>query len=159
MISKEKVKELIDERISELGSALYVVELSISSNNVIKVEMDKVDGSVSVEECVSISRNIEHNLNRDIEDFELMVSSAGLDKPLRHLNQYKKYLGKKIKVKPLSSSEIEGTLFEVRDDGIKLVRTQKKKVEGKKKKVMVEEEFVFNFNEIKETKVIVSFKS
>ena len=93
MISKDKVKELIDERINDLQKDLYVVELTISAKNVIRVELDKVDGSVSVEECVSISRNIEHNLDRDSEDFELVVSSAGLDKPLRHINQYKKHIG------------------------------------------------------------------
>ena len=100
MISKEKVISLIDERIKDLQKNIYVVELSISAKNFIRVEIDKIDGSVSVEECVSISRNIEHNLDRDTEDFELTVSSAGLDKPLRHINQYKKHIGRTVRVKP-----------------------------------------------------------
>jgi len=159
MISKDKVKGLIDERINDLQKNLYVVELTISAKNVIRVELDKIDGSVSVEECVSVSRNIEHNLDRDFEDFELIVSSAGLDKPLRHINQYKKHIGRTVRVKPLSSPKIEALLTQVSEEGITLIRSEKKRIEGKKKKEIVEEEFVFDFNEIKETKIVVSFKS
>ena len=96
MISKKNVIALIEERISDLKKDLYVVELSISAKNVIRVEIDKLEGYVSVEECVSISRNIEHNLDRETEDFELHVSSAGLDKPFRHINQYKKNIGRMV---------------------------------------------------------------
>lgn len=159
MISKEKVISLIDERINDLQKNIYVVELSISAKNLIRVEIDKIDGSVSMEECVSISRNIEHNLDRDTEDFELIVSSAGLDKPLRHINQYKKYIGRTVQVKPISSPKIEARLTEVTEEGITLVHSEKKRLEGKKKKEIVEEEYIFNFNEIKETKIVVSFKS
>ena len=87
MISKENVIALIDERIKDLEKDLYVVELTISAKNVIRVELDKVEGNVNVDECVYVSRNIEHNLDREEEDFELHVSSAGLDKPFRHINQ------------------------------------------------------------------------
>jgi ribosome maturation factor RimP len=159
MISKEKVISLIDERIKDLQKNIYVVELSISAKNFIRVEIDKIDGSVSVEECVSISRNIEHNLDRDTEDFELTVSSAGLDKPLRHINQYKKYIGRTVQVKPISAPKIEARLTEVREEGITLIHSEKKRLEGKKKKEIVEEEYIFDFNEIKETKIVVSFKS
>ena len=108
MISKDNIIHLIDERIQELGNNLYVVELSISAKNVIRVEIDKLEGNVSVDECVSISRNIEHNLDRDNEDFELHVSSAGLDKPFRHINQYKKNIGRMIQVKSIEERKMEG---------------------------------------------------
>jgi len=159
MISKEKVIALIDERINDLQKNIYVVELSISAKNLIRVEIDKIEGSVSVEECVSISRNIEHNLDRDSEDFELTVSSAGLDKPLRHINQYKKHIGRIVRVKPMSAPKIEARLTEVTEKGIRLIHSEKKRIEGKKKKEIVEEEYIFDFKEIKETKIVVSFKS
>ena len=99
---------MIDERIKDLEKDLYVVELTISANNVIRVEVDKLEGNVSVDECVSVSRNIEHNLDREEEDFELHVSSAGFDKPFRHINQYKKNIGRMVKVKPLDSRKLRG---------------------------------------------------
>jgi len=158
MISKDNIIHLIDERIQELGNNLYVVELSISAKNVIRVEIDKYEGNVSVDECVSISRNIEHNLDRDNEDFELHVSSAGLDKPFRHINQYKKNIGRMIQVKSIEEGKMEGRLSTVDDKGIKLIRSEKKRIEGRKKKEVVEEEFQFDFDQIKETKIVVSFK-
>ena len=158
MISKENIIALIDERIKDLEKDLYVVELTISANNVIRVEVDKLEENVTVDECVSISRNIEHNLDREEEDFELHVSSAGLDKPFRHINQYKKNIGRMVKVKPLDSSKIEGLLSTVDDKGIVIIHSEKKRVEGKKKKEIVEEEFRFDFDKIKETKIVISFK-
>ncbi|MBT5438702.1 MAG: ribosome assembly cofactor RimP [Flavobacteriales bacterium] len=158
MISKENIIALIDERIKDLEKDLYVVELTISANNVIRVEVDKLEENVTVDECVSISRNIEHNLDREEEDFELHVSSAGLDKPFRHINQYKKNIGRMVKVKPLDSSKIEGLLSTVDEKGIVIIHSEKKRVEGKKKKEIVEEEFRFDFDKIKETKIVISFK-
>lgn len=158
MISKKNVIALIEERISDLKKDLYVVELSISAKNVIRVEIDKLEGYVSVEECVSISRNIEHNLDRETEDFELHVSSAGLDKPFRHINQYKKNIGRMVQVKLIESSKIEGRLVDVDEKGIKVLHSEKKRLEKKKKKEVVEEEFQFDYAQIKETKIVVSFK-
>ena len=137
MVSRERVAALIEERIEDLQRDLYVVELTISAKNVIRVEIDKIDGSVSVEECVSISRNIEHNLDREQEDFELHVSSAGLDKPFRHINQYKKNIGRTVQVKLIESGKIEGRLEEVNEKEIKLIRSEKRRIEGRKKKEAV----------------------
>jgi ribosome maturation factor RimP len=158
MISKENVIALIDERIKDLEKDLYVVELTISAKNVIRVELDKLEGNVNVDECVSVSRNIEHNLDREAEDFELHVSSAGLDKPFRHINQYKKNIGRMVQVKPLEAGKLEGRLSQVDEKGIIVICSEKKRIEGRKKKEVVEEEFQFDFDKIKETKIVVSFK-
>ena len=98
MINKDKVIALVEERITELGNGLYIVDLTISSANSIHVEIDKISGGVTVTDCVSVSRNVEHNLDRDEQDFELHVSSAGLDKPLRHINQYIKNIGRRVEI-------------------------------------------------------------
>lgn len=158
MISKERVTALIDERIEDLKKDLYVVELTISANSVIRVELDKVDGYVAVEDCMSISRNIEHNLDREAEDFELHVSSAGLDKPFRHPNQYRKNIGRRVKVKLNDASKIEGELVSYNEEGIELMDRVKKKIEGRKKKEWVEDIYKFKLEEIKETKIVISFK-
>ena len=96
MISKKKVLGLVEERIAELANGLFVVELTISATNVIHVELDKHVGNVSVNDCMSVSRNVEHNLDREEEDFELHVSSAGLDKPFRVPAQFAKNIGKEV---------------------------------------------------------------
>ncbi len=142
----------------ELGGGLYIVNLTISTANRILLELDREEGSVSIEDCISVSRNIEHNLDREAEDFFLEVASAGLDQPFRVLKQYLKNLGKEVKVQTKEHGKaVEGTLKIVNEDGIVIERKEKQRVEGKKKKEWVTEELSFDYDEIKETKLIISF--
>ena len=108
MISKKKVKQLVNERIEELDNGLFIVDLRISSSSRIDVELDKYEGNVSVDDCIRVSRNVEHNLDREAQDFELHVSSSGLDKGLRVFAQYKKNIGRDVKVKRKEGGKIEG---------------------------------------------------
>jgi ribosome maturation factor RimP len=160
MLSKKKILALAKERMEELDNNLFLVELKISANNVIQVEVDRLDGNVAIKDCVSISRNIEHNLDREKQDFELHVSSAGLDKPFRVREQYIKNKGQQVKVtfKEGGKAKLEGTLLDVNDDGIVLQETRKERLEGKKKKELVTEEHELKFEDIKETKIVISFK-
>src|SRR3954464_3394092 len=98
MITKKLITDLAEERMAERDNGLFIVELTISSRNIIRLELDKHEGGVTVEDCVSVSRNIEHNLDRESQDFELHVSSAGLDKPLRVHAQYVKNIGRGLEV-------------------------------------------------------------
>jgi ribosome maturation factor RimP len=158
MISKSKVTELIDERIAELDNGLFVVSLSISSRNSILVELDKHEGGVSVKDCISVSRNIEHNLDREEEDFELSVTSAGLDKGLRVFPQYKKNIGREVDVKLVDGGEINGKMIDATPEQIVVQTTRKEKIEGKKKKEVIVEDHVLPMNKVKETKIVISFK-
>lgn len=158
MISKQKVRELAEERIQERDENLFIVELTISSSNVIRLELDKKNGSVSIEDCVSVSRNVEHNLDREAVDFELHVSSAGLDKPLRVFEQYVKNVGRSLEVKLNSNEKTTGKLIHVNADGITLSREEKRVVEGKKKKEVVVIEESIAFTDINEAKIVISFK-
>ena len=158
MISKKRVLELIDERIAELANGLFVVELNISAANVIHIEIDKHEGNVSVHDCMSVSRNVEHNLDREEEDFELHVSSAGLDKPFRVKAQYVKNIGREVKVVTNDGVKREGVLKSVSDTGVELEMSRMEKPEGKKKKELIVELLSFPFEQIKETKIIISFK-
>ncbi|MFM7757658.1 MAG: ribosome assembly cofactor RimP [Crocinitomicaceae bacterium] len=158
MLDKKIIKNLAEERINELNSGIYIVELTVSSSNVIHVEIDKLKGGVSVEDCMSVSRNIEHNLDREKEDFELHVSSAGLDKPLRHINQYAKNIGRTLAVVSPVGKKAEGELVKLTDEGIVLRVLSKQLDEKKKKKILVEEIIEFPFDQIKEAKIVISFK-
>lgn len=158
MIAKKKVTELIDERMAELDSGLFIVALKISSNNIINVEIDKHEGNVSINDCMSVSRNVEHNLDREEQDFELHVSSAGLDKPLRVLPQFIKNIGRDVTVKLNNKSIETGELIQADEKGLTIRQEKRVKIEGTKKKEDIVEEKYFPMNEIKETKIVISFK-
>lgn len=158
MISKKKVAALIYERIEELDNGLFVVSLNISPSNQINVELDKHEGGVSVKDCMSVSRNIEHNLDREQEDFELHVSSAGLDKGLRVFAQYQKNVGRNVVVKLNEGGKIEGKMTEATPDQITIQTTRKERIEGKKKKQTIVEDVVLTMDKVKETKIVISFK-
>ncbi len=158
MVSKTKVRELIDERIQELNNGLFVVELSISPTNVINVELDKYEGNVSVDDCVRVSRNVEHNLDREAEDFELHVSSAGLDKGLRVFPQYRKNIGREVKVKLKEGGSVEGEMIDASEEQIVVRTSRKERVEGKKKKETIIEDITLPMEQIKETKIVISFR-
>lgn len=158
MISKKKVTELAEERMNELNCGLFIVDMTISASNVIHLELDKAEGYVSINECMSVSRNIEHNLDRESEDFELHVSSAGLDKPLRVLPQYTKNIGREVKVVTTDGKKQEGLLVAASEKELTLETSRKEKIEGKKKKELIVEQHVFPMNQIKETKIVISFK-
>ena len=81
MIAKEKVIALAEERIQELNNDNYLVQVTVTNKNQIKVVMDNLHRGVSIKDCMSVSRNIEHNLDRSLEDFQLEVTSPGLDQP------------------------------------------------------------------------------
>ncbi len=158
MIAKSRVQELAEQRMEELGKPLYVVDITISSANHIFVEIDNEVESVSIEDCVSVSRNIEHNLDREAEDFQLEVSSAGLDKPLRDFRQFKKNVGRGLKVKLTENGKVEGKLIEADESQITLETERRERVEGKKKKIKVIENIVLPYEKIGEAKVVISFK-
>ena len=158
MINRKEIEGLVEERIQELNNGLYVVEMTISSSNVIRIELDKLQGGVTVTDCVSVSRNVEHNLDREKADFELHVSSAGLDKPLRHINQYVKNIGRELEVFKKDGTKVEGVIVKVSDDRIVLSSTEMQIVENKKKKERVEVINEILLADIKEAKIVISFK-
>ena len=158
MISKKTVLALIDERISELENGLFVVNLTISSSNVIRVELDKHEGNVAVIDCMSVSRNVEHNLDREDADFEISVSSAGLDQGLRVFAQYKKNVGREVKVKLKEGAKIEGKMIAATPEEITIQTSRKERIEGKKKKEIIIENHVLKMESVEETKIVISFK-
>ncbi len=158
MIDRKEIERLVEERIQELDNGFYVVEMTISSTNVIRIEIDKINGGVTVADCVSVSRNVEHNLDREKADFELHVSSAGLDKPFRHINQYIKNVGRTINVVTKDGRTIEGEILKVADEKIILSAEEMQLLEGKKKKEKVEVIYEIMLTEIKEANIVISFK-
>ena len=155
MITNTQIQELISEKLLE--NNCFVVYLDVKPGNNIQLEIDSPSG-VSIKDCIDFSREIEHNLDRETEDFELHVSSPGLDKPLRVYQQYQKNIGRDLNIILLNDRVIDGTLKEVNQNEILLTYTVVEVIEGKKKKIKVEKEEIVPFTNIKESTIIISFK-
>jgi ribosome maturation factor RimP len=155
LITEAQIRELVEEKIAEMD--YFIVSVSVSASNSIRVEIDG-DHGVKINDCVAISRHIESNLDREQEDFELVVSSAGMDQPFKILRQYQRYYGRMVEVKVKGGEKIKGKLLSANDEQVELEVSEKKKVEGKKKKELVTEERVIPMDQVNETKVVISFK-
>lgn len=154
MISKALVENLVKQKIE--GTNIYIVDINISPSNKITIEIDTPEG-VLIKDCLAVSRQIEGNLDREKEDFELMVSSPGIDQPFKILKQYQKYIGKKISTKTTEGKKYTGTLEEVNEQQIKISEEVKEKIPGKSKKISVKKVHIIPFSEIKETKLVITF--
>lgn len=151
---EEKVKKLLEKALQERQD-LFLIDLSVLQDNQIRVVIDG-DNGVLVEDCIFISRAIEHNLDRDEEDFSLEVTSAGAASPIQNIRQYKKNIGRTIKVKT-PHGEVKGTLTQVNENGIELEwKTREPKPVGKGK-VTVQKRKQLLYNEIEEAKVMIKF--
>ncbi len=151
---REKVVELLTEAL-EQKPGLFLIDLNISEANQIRVIIDGDDG-VKVQDCIDVSRVIEHNLDRDEQDFALEVHSAGVSEPLTMMRQYKKNIGRKLKVKT-EKETFEGNLSAVDDTAVSLQwKTREPKPIGKGK-VTVQKEAVIPYSDILEAKVMITF--
>ncbi|WP_289023515.1 ribosome assembly cofactor RimP [uncultured Salegentibacter sp.] len=151
---QDKVENLLKEAFQE-NNSLFLIDLNVSKDNKISVVIDG-DNGVSVNDCIAVSRKVEHNLDRDEEDFSLEVSSAGVSEPLHLERQYRKNLGRKLEV-TTNNEKIEATLTEVDQNGIKLNwKAREPKPVGKGKHT-VQKELVLPFSEITSAKVMITF--
>lgn len=155
MIEKNIVKQIVEEWLQDKD--YFLVDVSVSNDNRIVVEIDHAEG-VWIEDCVELSRFIESKLDREKEDFELEVGSAGIGQPFKVHQQYVNHQGKDVEVLTLDGVKYQGELHEVNDDTFSILRTVKKKEEGAKRPRMVEELVTFRYDEIKYTKYLISFK-
>lgn len=155
MITKKQVEELLDGEFGE--SPLFFVEVEVTGANDIRVLVDN-DNGISIDDCVKVSRFLESSFDREIEDFALKVSSPGADQPLRTPRQYMKNVGRQVAVKNLEGKKITGELTEANENNIRVVVREKRRIEGRKSKEWVEESFDFPYDQITETKVVISFK-
>ena len=155
MIDKNVVKKLVDEWLQD--QEYFLVDIEISPDNRIVVEIDHVDG-VWIEDCVALSRYIEERLSRDDEDYELEVGSAGIGQPFKVLQQYLIHIGKEVEVLTKTGKKLEGVLKEAGEDNFTVTIERKVKPEGAKRPKLVEEDVTFAYDEIKYTKYLISFK-
>lgn len=146
MIDKFKVLDIVKDVLE--GSDKYLVNMKITPDNRIFVDIDG-DNGINIDDCIEVSRAIENSLNRDEEDFELNVSSAGADSPLKMPRQYRRHVGRELSVEPFDGEKVEGRLTEAGDTQFTI------KTKGTKKEAP--KELTFAYEDVKTARVIIQF--
>lgn len=155
MILKDTVKQIVESFLS--NKDYYLVDIIITKDNRISVEIDHFEG-VSIDFCIELSKEIESRLDRETEDYELEVSSAGLTEPFKVLKQYEKNIGNEVEVLTKAGIKMTGVLKSSDSEKITLQLEKQIKPEGAKRKIIVSEDTEIPFENIKSTKYIIRFK-
>ena len=155
MIEKKTVSQIVEEWLE--GKDYFLVEVTVSPDDKIVVEIDHAEG-VWIEDCVELSRFIESKLNREEEDYELEVGSAGIGQPFKVLQQYYNHVGSDVEVLTKDGRKLTGVLKDADEEKFVVAVQKKVKVEGAKRPKLIEEEETFSYDEIKYTKYLISFK-
>lgn len=153
-ITKERIRNLLDEYLQD--SQLFLVEVLVKQGNSITVILDGNE-SVAIEDCVDVSRFVEKSLDRDVEDFELKVMSAGADAPFTNERQYRKNIGKKVRLLTSEEKKIEGILTGFDGESVTMEIEPKLKKGQKPGKNRVNETMTFPLTEVKEAKRVIAF--
>ncbi len=155
MIDCEFIKTQAEKELD--GSDKFVVSCTCSPGNDVELLIDS-DSSVGIADCIELSRAVEAGLDRDAEDFQLTVASAGIGSELKVLRQYQKLIGKPVEVLLKNGTKIVATLDGAGDEGLSLSYEEKQAIEGQKRKQTVRVERTYPFDEIKWTKEYLDFK-
>lgn len=154
MIDKAKVSKIVDEWLD--GKDYFVVDISVSPDDKVVVEIDHAEG-VWIDDCVELSRYIESRLNRDEEDYELEVGSAGIGQPFKIPRQYQIHIGDDVEVMTSDNRKLTGTLKDANDDHFTIIIKEKIKPKGAKRPVLTDRELTFSYGDVKYTKYLLSF--
>ncbi len=155
MIEKKTVCQIVEEWLE--GKDYFLVEVTVSPDDKIVVEIDHAEG-VWIEDCVELSRFIESKLNREEEDYELEVGSAGIGQPFKVVQQYYNHIGSEVEVLTKSGKKLAGVLKEADEEKFVVAVQKKVKLDGAKRPKLMEEDEIFRYDEIKYTKYLISFK-
>ena len=155
MIDRNVVSGIVNEWLED--KEYFLVDVSVTPDDKIVVEIDHAEG-VWIDDCVELNRFIESKLDREEEDYELEVGSAGIGQPFKVLQQYLIHIGKEVEVLTKEGKKLEGVLKDANEENMTVTIQKKVKLEGSKRPKMVEEDVTYKYDEIKYTKYLISFK-
>lgn len=157
MIDKQLLKQEIEKDLAETD--LFLVDLTVSRDNSIVVEIDSLRG-VDIDDCTRLTRQIEEAFDRDVEDYELEVGSAGLTAPFKVRGQYEKNIGNEIEVLTRDGRKLSGVLTAIDPEGTVFTMTVKEKVKepGKKRPVIVDRPVDIAVADTKTVRYALNFK-
>ncbi|MBO5444053.1 MAG: ribosome assembly cofactor RimP [Muribaculaceae bacterium] len=146
MIDINALREFVESQLND--TPYFLTDLKVSDSNDITVEIDSMTPG-DIEECVRLTKAIENEFDRDKEDYQLEVGTAGLTSPIKVRKQYDKYLGKDLEVLTSDGRKLHGMLKAAGDSDITLSILQKVKKEGQKKPVTESVDTVIPYSLIK----------
>ena len=149
------IKDAIGEEIVARGC--FLVDVTVSKDNDIVLTVESESGTIELDDCVSLSRYFETKFDREVEDYSLTVSSAGLDQPFKVLKQFIKAVGTKVEVSLKGGRKMIAELVEADEEGVSLKYSVKEAVEGKKKKELVEHLDRFTMEQINSVRPYIEF--
>jgi len=155
MITVQSITQLVEEKLN--GTDRFIISVKVSPNKRIEVLLDGLS-NIAISDCIDMSRHIESSLDREQEDFELMVSSAGIDEAFVVEKQYQKNIGREVDVVKKDGTKINGNLISYKEADAIVVESSKTVKDEKKKKQIITEQITIPLQEIKETKLVLSFK-
>lgn len=156
MIAESTIKSLVEEKLK--GTDRFIVAINISAKNRIEILVDGLS-NISIKDCIDLSRHIESSLDREKEDFELLVSSAGIDEPIFLEKQYIKNIGRNVEILKNDGIKMEGKLLGLTNESNAIqVESTKVEKDNKGKKQTITQQITIPLHEIKETKLVLSFK-
>ncbi len=154
MIDSQALRDCIERALD--GTECFLTWMEVTPDNRITVEIDS-ENPVDLEECVALTRAIESDFDRDDEDYELEVGSAGLTSPLRVPRQYAKYVGQDLEVLTSDGRKLHGLLTEADENGFTLRTERKVKLEGAKRPVLEATDERFSYSDVKQARYDLKF--
>ncbi len=154
MIDKTALTQFIEQQLTDTD--LYLVDIAITPDNVITVEIDS-DSPVDIDECIALSIKIEEAFNRDEEDYELEVGSAGITSPFKVVRQYQKNIGNEVEVIARDGRKYTGVLREAGPESFTIISKEKVKKESAKLPVLEEVTRTFAYSDVKSTSYLLQF--
>ena len=154
MIDRNVVGGIVNEWLEDKD--YFLVDVSVSPDDKIVVEIDHAEG-VWIDDCVELSRFIESKLDREEEDYELEVGSAGIGQPFKVLQQYVNHIGKEVEVLAKDGKKYRGVLTRAEQEDFSITVQVKEKPEGAKRPVLVDREYTWRYDETKYTKYLIKF--
>ena len=153
-----KISDIIDAIGGEIvARGCFIVDISVSKDNDIVLTIESEKGKIELDDCVSLSRYFETKFDREVEDYSLTVSSAGLDQPFKVFKQYEKALGSKVEVSLKGGKKMVAVLEAANEESITLKYSVKEAVEGKKKKELVEHVDRYTMDQVNAVKPFIEF--
>ena len=153
-----KISDIIDAIGGEIvARGCFIVDISVSKDNDIVLTIESEKGKIELDDCVSLSRYFETKFDREVEDYSLTVSSAGLDQPFKVFKQYEKALGSKVEVSLKGGKKMVAVLEAADQESITLKYSVKEAVEGKKKKELVEHVDRYTMDQVNAVRPFIEF--
>ena len=150
-----KIKDALQSELVARG--FFLVDVSVSKDNDIVVTIESESGKIELDDCVALSRYFETQFDREVEDYSLTMTSAGLDQPFKVLRQFEKAVGTKVEVQLKGGKKMVALLEAADEESVTLKYSVKEAVEGKKKKELVEHVDRFTMDQVNSVRPFIEF--